>query len=402
MERLFTMFLSQYGLIVVGFGGFDLGVMRPLEKIANPAFLRKGLYWTYRLSSEEHWDPNPLLRQILDQGVGNVVTLPIGDADTFFRSFCEGVFEATTERREVIAEPVEVHVSGVCIRDGVSGLEVLLGRRSAGKQLYPNLWHCGGGALRFGENFVEAVIRECRTEFGVDVEPLAPIRTYEIAVPELHQKKIPGVVFLCQAVGYTNGTEPEADGTDVVDWKWQPISQVADLEMIPTLNEDIRMAASIYNTLRNHPGIKTAESLAVHAAAICLRRTEENIEVLLAKRSEDRLLYPGLWDGGGGIVLRGESFEQAVTRELREEVGAIIRPVVPINTYFLNEEGGVPGVVFLCEVIGYAVGNEPTPDGEEVANCQWVMVTDLEPFEFVPGVRRDIELAVRVFSSRTE
>jgi|SRR5215813_11559363 len=402
MERLFTGFLSQYGLIVVGFGGFDSSVMKPLEQIANPAFLKKGLYWTYRHSPVRRFEPNPLLQRILDRGAGNVVLLGIEDADSFFKTLCEGVFGATTERREVIAEPLEVHVSGICIREGENGLEVLLGRRSVGKHLYPNLWHCGGGALRVGENFVEAVIRECRTEFGVDVEPLAPIRTYEIAVPQLPQKKIPGVVFLCQVMGYTSGSEPKADGTDVVDWKWQPISKIGDLEMIPTVGEDIRMASDIYDTLHSRHRSTTTESLAVHAAAICLRRSGNKIEVLLAKRSSDRVLYPGLWDGGGGIVLHGESFEEAVTREIKEEVGAIIKPVVPINTYFLEDAGGVPGVVFLCEVLGYVFGNGPTPDLEEVTDCRWVPVNDLAPFEFVPGVLRDIELAVRLFSSLTE
>jgi 8-oxo-dGTP diphosphatase len=44
-------------------------------------------------------------------------------------------------------------------------------------------------------------------------------------------------------------------------------------------------------------------------------------EVLLAKRSPTRRAYAGLWSFPGGHVEAGESLEQALHRELEEEVG---------------------------------------------------------------------------------
>jgi 8-oxo-dGTP diphosphatase len=55
--------------------------------------------------------------------------------------------------------------------------------------------------------------------------------------------------------------------------------------------------------------------------------------VLLARRSAARKAYPGLWSFPGGHVEGGESFEQALHRELREEVGIVpadYRPLAPI------------------------------------------------------------------------
>ena len=55
--------------------------------------------------------------------------------------------------------------------------------------------------------------------------------------------------------------------------------------------------------------------------------------VLLARRSAARKAHPGLWSFPGGHVERGEEFERALHRELREEVGIVpaeYRPLGPI------------------------------------------------------------------------
>lgn len=43
--------------------------------------------------------------------------------------------------------------------------------------------------------------------------------------------------------------------------------------------------------------------------------------VLLGKRDENRVSYPGVWDVLGGHIEPGEAAEQALVRELREEAG---------------------------------------------------------------------------------
>ncbi len=43
--------------------------------------------------------------------------------------------------------------------------------------------------------------------------------------------------------------------------------------------------------------------------------------LLLGKRSAHRRAYPGVWDLPGGHVEAGETIEQALVRELREELG---------------------------------------------------------------------------------
>ena len=46
--------------------------------------------------------------------------------------------------------------------------------------------------------------------------------------------------------------------------------------------------------------------------------------VLLAHRSPNKRAYPGVWDLPGGVVEAGESELEALSRELREELGVTI------------------------------------------------------------------------------
>ncbi len=53
-------------------------------------------------------------------------------------------------------------------------------------------------------------------------------------------------------------------------------------------------------------------------------------EVLLCHRSASRRWYPDVWDLPGGHIEPGESAEDALVRELREELGIVIsEPTVP-------------------------------------------------------------------------
>lgn len=55
-------------------------------------------------------------------------------------------------------------------------------------------------------------------------------------------------------------------------------------------------------------------------AAILLRRGH----VLLCHRRADRAWYPAVWDLPGGHVKRGETLQEALARECREELGVEI------------------------------------------------------------------------------
>jgi 8-oxo-dGTP diphosphatase len=102
-------------------------------------------------------------------------------------------------------------------------------------------------------------------------------------------------------------------------------------------------------------------------------------EVLLARRSPTRKAYAGLWSFPGGHVEEGESLEQAMHRELQEEVG-----IVPLVFRRLTQIGDPVAATTIYHM--YAVTawtGEPTIQDHEHSELRWfalsaaMLVSDL-------------------------
>jgi 8-oxo-dGTP pyrophosphatase MutT (NUDIX family) len=86
-----------------------------------------------------------------------------------------------------------------------------------------------------------------------------------------------------------------------------------------------------------------------HVGTVCFE--PHTRQVLLAHRRNDRELYPGLWETGGGQLYPGESIAEAAIRIAKAEFGVDVEvawnaSVVPfeINT----ESRYIPGMKVLC------------------------------------------------------
>ncbi len=139
----------------------------------------------------------------------------------------------------------------------------------------------------------------------------------------------------------------------------------------------------------------------VHVAGICFM----DDKVLIAKRAATRELYPGLWACGGGQVETGENFEEAVKRQLKEELGVIIEPIASFGTYEIltpdSEQKKIPGLRFACKVIGFVNGKEPQISKEHT-EWKFLAIDKLAELEFIPGLKGEIKAAYSVYKAHTK
>jgi 8-oxo-dGTP diphosphatase len=118
----------------------------------------------------------------------------------------------------------------------------------------------------------------------------------------------------------------------------------------------------------------------VLVAAAIITRGEE---VLLARRPEGKHLA-GFWELPGGKVEPHESPEEALAREVREELGVEIRGVRPyLFVHHRYPEKRILMLTYLCEAV-----REPRP-GEIV--WRWQRISEIEPNEMPEADRAIIE-----------
>jgi 8-oxo-dGTP diphosphatase len=100
----------------------------------------------------------------------------------------------------------------------------------------------------------------------------------------------------------------------------------------------------------------------------------QNGEVLLARRSPHRRTYAGLWSFPGGHLEPGETLEDALVREVREEVG-----VIPTCFVFLlsladpNASEDDPATYYMYSITDWK-GGEPVHIGDEHTELRWFTI----------------------------
>ena len=116
--------------------------------------------------------------------------------------------------------------------------------------------------------------------------------------------------------------------------------------------------------------------LEVHVAGICFVGNR----VLVAKRTSSRKLYPNLWECGGGQVETGDNFDDAVKRQLEQELGVIVKPIKVLGTYeILTQDSGqkkIPGIKFVCSIVGFSNGEKPEISREH-SEWRWQSIDKL-------------------------
>ena len=109
-----------------------------------------------------------------------------------------------------------------------------------------------------------------------------------------------------------------------------------------------------------------------------------NERFLLIKRSEKARGDYNYWEFPGGRLEFGESPEDALLREIKEEVGISVELICPISAWsFLKDENThITGITFLCEVDAPFVRLS-----EEHNEYAWVTHGELSGYNVYPGIK---------------
>jgi 8-oxo-dGTP diphosphatase len=93
--------------------------------------------------------------------------------------------------------------------------------------------------------------------------------------------------------------------------------------------------------------------------------------VLLARRSPQRGTYPNLWSFPGGHVEENETLDEALIRELREEVGVVPTRWTSLGSISDPNFRAADSVTYHMYAIAAWEGGEPTMIGDEHTELGW-------------------------------
>ncbi len=150
----------------------------------------------------------------------------------------------------------------------------------------------------------------------------------------------------------------------------------------------------------------------LHLAFSCWLFNQQG-QLLVTRRSLGKSLARGMDQLGLRTPQQGETFEQAVTRRCRFELGVEISDIAPVHPAFRYRAVAPNGIVEneVCPVYAARVVSEVQPNDDEVMDYQWVDLATMlsalaaTPWAFSPWMvleaeNRDARQALTDFVAR--
>lgn len=109
-----------------------------------------------------------------------------------------------------------------------------------------------------------------------------------------------------------------------------------------------------------------------YACAVLLREGK----ILLGKRAPHRKAYPRRWDVIGGRVEEGETLDEALRRELCEELGIVPVSYEPLGSVIDNGPQQRGEATYHMHLVRGWTGGEPAMMDDEHTELTWFSIKD--------------------------
>jgi len=213
--------------------------------------------------------------------VSVVMPRRVGDS---FSSWVERPRIAERLRRKGPPTPPRRSASVILVRDGATGLALLLVQRNPQQRFMGGFWVFPGGAVDAGESDRETAVRELAEEAavtGVDPDALVPYSRW--ITPEAIEMRFDTCFFVVRA---PVDARPRVDGQECVALRWTtPRAAVAAYAA-----GDLALVLPTFKLLQGLAPFATVDELLEHAAG---RDVQPILPRVVHVGGETRVLLPG-------------------------------------------------------------------------------------------------------------
>ena len=126
-----------------------------------------------------------------------------------------------------------------------------------------------------------------------------------------------------------------------------------------------------------------------HAIAVKVQIWRDG-KILIIRRAADDDYYAGYWDVPGGSLHNGETIDDGLRRETREETGLEVSRIRPLTTWSHGEGDGFElGLSFLATSETDAVTLS-----EEHTGFAWIEPDSIADYDFPPNLAKEINWVI--------
>lgn len=246
--------------------------------------------------------------------------------------------------------------------------ELFITKRSQNCKNERGHWEIPGGSVEYGESLEDAVHREVKEEYGVDIDIVKQYPASNHVIPADKQHWIPTTFIVKMKVGQTP-VIMEPDKCDAIGWF--PLGNLPSPLSIITKIDIERYANEKMKKLSNE-----------EVCGVCHRYNNRGVSVDALVIFKEKILLikrgvepdKGKWGTPGGYIGWDESAEEAVIRELKEETGLTATKTAFLNVYSSPLRHPKQVITLLYRV---EVENDSIQKGDDADEVKWFSLNEI-------------------------